>query len=122
MIESVVAKIGPQDETTKLTAEINVELNKVLPDHAKVASLGNLPLVMFGLSLVTKPDKARDTRIPIASPRPRIQVILDAMQTYFKLSLQTISVDVNYVCGSNEKNNIPHISVKHSQAKTPTTI
>ena len=41
MIESVVAKIGPQDETTKLTAEINVELNKVLPDHAKVASLGN---------------------------------------------------------------------------------
>ena len=39
-IESVVAKIGPKEEMTKLKREINAELAKVLPNHDKVVSLG----------------------------------------------------------------------------------
>ena len=41
-IESVVAKIGPQKDTTDLTKRINKETEKVLPDHEQVVSLGKI--------------------------------------------------------------------------------
>ena len=48
-IESVIAKIGPKQETTKLKSEINAELAKVLPDHDRVVSLGGLVIRFNGI-------------------------------------------------------------------------
>ena len=36
----MVAKIGPQKDTTDLTNRINKEIINILPDHEQVVSLG----------------------------------------------------------------------------------